>query len=205
MFHARRFALTAVTALLPIGASAGLVTTSVSGNLIVEALSGSGGDSFQEFGIGTSLLDAVPIFTIQLVGGAIGSVSPSPVIDAGYFAGGTSLDFYNISSWKGPQYAFSANLSGAATPSDRVVFLDTDNSLGYGGSVVEVVGPNEWILHLDDAASWQYDDDDNEMVIRLRVAPSAAIPEPSTLGMLLLALPLLGSCRRRVISARRAC
>lgn len=58
------------------------------------------------------------------------------------------------------------------------MFTDIDNSLGLGGSVVEVIGLDRWTLQLDDAASYMFDDDDNEMIIKVNVNP---VPEPSTI------------------------
>ena len=91
----------------------------------------------------------------------VASVSPSPVVDLGFFPAGSQLDFYNVSSYGGTFFAFSSALDGSPTARDLVVFRDTNNSLGFGGSAVETVGVDEWILHLDDAASLG-NDDDNE-------------------------------------------
>lgn len=83
---------------------------------------------------------------------------------------------------------------GLGTPStaDLEVFRDRDNSLGLGGSIVETVGLDHWVLHLDDAAS--VDDDDNEMIIDVRVRP---VPEPATLTLLVAGAAAAASRRRK--------
>lgn len=177
---------------------AALITTSVSGDLIFEVLSGEGGASFQEFGFGTPSANSVKsdrdvIFTIELNGSVVG-VDPSPIVNAGFFSSGSALDFYNVSSFGGSFFAYSSTLGDNPSVSDLVTFTDVDNSLGFGGSVVEVVAANTWILHLDDAASGLCcDDDDNEMVIKISVDPNGVpdmtpVPLPSTLVFFVLFL-----------------
>jgi uncharacterized protein (TIGR03437 family) len=62
-------------------------------------------------------------------------------------------------------YAFSNGSDSAS----QVVFRDTNNSLGMGGSIIEQTSANTWLLHLDDARSSQFDDDDNDVLIALRL------------------------------------
>lgn len=194
---------------LPLALSSGahgtLITTTVAGDLIFEVLSGEGASSTQEFGFGTpstssTIGDRDVIFLISLNGGVSG-VSPAATVNTGFFPAGSELDFYNVSDFGGTFFAFSSTLGGSPTASDLVVFADADNSLGFGGSVVEMVGTDNWILHLDDAASICCDDDDNEMVIRVYVDPSITpVPEPASALLYvsgLVALGLLGRRRRR--------
>jgi hypothetical protein len=179
---------------------AALITTTISGDLIFEALEGHGGKSNQEFGLGTPSINSTPaqrdsIFTLHLDNDQLVSTTPSAVVDKGFFPAGSALDFYELSDFLSPLYAFSSALGGSPSPSDLVVFRDKDNSLGLGGSVVEVLGVDDWKLHLDDAASVDFDDDDNELVIRVHVQPIEVpqqVPEPGTLVMLGAVLLLSG-------------
>ncbi len=175
----------------------GFIVTNTSGNLVVELISSNGGDSIQEFGIGTTISDRVPIFLLTLSGGNIASAVPSSIVDMGFIPSGSELHFYNISSWYGPQYAFSSNLSGLPSNSDKVVFLDVDNSLGLGGGVIEYLGVDHWMFHLDDAGSWDVDDDDNEMVVRLRINPSQSIDETPSVPLIAFGVLVLAANRGR--------
>ena len=169
-----------------VSSSAPLLVTSTAGDLIFTVLEGHGATSNQEFGIGTPATDSLPsermiVFTIHLVDENVGSVTPAPTVNMGFFPAGSPLDFYNLSDFGGPHWAFSEHLSSGPSAADLETFTDRDGSLGFAGSVVETVGIDHWILHLDDAAS--VDDDDNEMVIRVRVQ---SVPEPSVIALLMI-------------------
>lgn len=200
--------LCAFTHLVGFGtANASLITTSASDNLMFEYLGGEAGASIQEFGLGTpaensSIADRNVVFVIDYYN----PPASLPLVNKGYFWAGSDLDFYNLSDYLGDLYAFSSRLTSAVpTQADIAVFTDTDNSLNQGGSVVESVGDNQWILHLDDAWSYRFDDDDNEMIIKLWIDQSAAapvsVPEPATWAMLAAAFLAAGAAlvpRRRV-------
>lgn len=173
-------------------ANASLITTSASGNLMFEYLGGEAGASIQEFGLGTpavgsSIGDRDTVFVINYHN----QPAVLPLVNKGYFWSGSQLDFYNLSDYLGDLYAFSSGLMATPTQADIAVFTDTNNSLNLGGSVVEGVGDNQWILHLDDAWSYLFDDDDNEMIIRVWIDQSAepplSVPEPATWAMLVAA------------------
>ena len=51
-----------------------------------------------------------------------------------------------------------------------VAFQDKDGSLGLDDkSILEQIAPDKWLLHLDDANSYRYDDDDNDIPIVIRL------------------------------------
>jgi hypothetical protein len=195
-------ALQAAADRLPYSAMA-LLTTTASGNLAFEVIEGHGGTSNQELGLGTPPVGTPEsgrdrIFTIHLVNENVASVSPSALVDKGFVPAGTVLNFYNLSDYNGIHWAYSSTLISSPSFADLEVFTDRNNSLSFGGSAVEVLGPNDWMLHLDDAAS--SDDDDSEMVIRVLVTPSSAVPEPSAA---VLTLVLLGALSLMLTPKRR--
>lgn len=174
----RLFAIVAIVGafnLLVCGqANASLITTSASGDLKFEYLGGEAGPSLQEFGIGTPAPDSLPIDRNSVwVIDYYHSPVPLPIANKGYFLQGSQFDFYNLSNYNGNLFAFSSRLSNSPTQADLATFTDSDNSLRLGGGVVENIGDNAWILHLDDAWSYMYDDDDNEMIIKVWVDQSA--------------------------------
>jgi len=60
----------------------------------------------------------------------------------------------------------------------RVAFYDRDNSLGRDGSAVEKTGSSTWLLHLDDAASVDIDDNDGDVLIQIRLVPAKPPARP---------------------------
>ncbi len=180
--------------------AAPLLVTTTAGHLVFEVIEGHGATSNLEFGLGTpatdsTLAERMRIFTIHLVDEQVGSVTPDARVDLGLFAAGTALDFYNLSDFAGVSWAFSRDLDSTPSAADLEVFRDRDNSLGLGGSIVETIGVDHWILHLDDAAS--LDDDDNEMIIDVRVRP---VPEPATVSLLVAGAAAVALRRRRLLS-----
>lgn len=119
---------------------------------------------------------------------------------AGLFTAGTELTVFELSFWHDN---FHFVISDAENPSSINAFTDVNNSLGMGGTVVEQTGNFTWLLHLDDAAPF-LDDDDNDVVVQVRLMPAnaASVPEPEMFTMLvagvavLLMLYLAGSVRR---------
>lgn len=173
-----------------------LIVLPQSGTLTFEVLEGHGATSLQEFGIGTPsetslLAERQVLFQVQLVDENVGSVLPSAVVTAGYFTSGTSLDFYERSDYQGGvSWAFSSHLQGQPTFADLEVFTDRDASLGLGGSAVEQLSATSWLLRLDGAAS--VDDDDNDLVIGVTLAPA---PEPSASLLFLAGTAVLAATR----------
>ena len=158
-------------------ASHAYLTLPESGALTFEYLAGYGDTSTQEFGFGTpstssSIEQRDVIFIGQLVSGTLESVSPSPIVEAGYFYAGTELNFYQLSDYFGVHWAFSSQLSTSPTFADLEVFTDRNT----GNSAVVQLDATTWMFYLDDAAS--VDDDDNELIIRMTLDTSAVPPAP---------------------------
>src|SRR5262249_10133978 len=113
-----------------------------------------------------SLVELTPYFT-----GLPDSPTPSGEVQVAPVAQGTSLTFYQKTTWGGSTYwAFS----------DRVVY-DQASLIAFANptaagtlSVVEQTSPTTWVLHLDDAASYLVDNDNNDALIQVRLVPALA-------------------------------
>lgn len=171
----------------PCCAQGALFTVPYDGMLYFTPLGGEAGAT-TEFGFGTSQENTVPVFT-----GLPANPDPSGEVGFGFYAAGTPLDFYEKTVWNGTIYwAFSVDTTSQAS---RVAFMDLDNSLGLGGSIVQQTSPDTWTLHLDDAASYLIDDDDDDVLIQITLVP---VPEPSSATLLVGgSLLLLAAARRK--------
>jgi tetratricopeptide (TPR) repeat protein len=139
----------AMLSLTPVGGSAGAVT---------------------EFGLGTSEAKHIPMFT-----GLPADPQPDREVKVGFVAAGSELHFYEKTDWNGIRWAFSHDTKSEAA---RVAFHDRDNSLGRDGSAIEKTGPSTWLLHLDDAASVDIDDNDGDVLIEIRLVPAKPPVKP---------------------------
>jgi hypothetical protein len=136
------------------------------------------------FGLGTSPSNFVPYYS-----GLPNNPSPIGEVLVGLFSLGTTVHFGEFTEFVGQSgYAFSNGTDQASI----VAFSDVDNSLGMGGSIIQRTGPNTLLLHLDDALSYLYDDDDNDVLMQVRVA---SVREPATC-VLFVAGCLALACRR---------
>lgn len=154
-----------------------------------------------EFGIGTSGGNRTTLLT-----NLPNNPTPTAEVFAGSFATGTLLDFYQITDWHyGTYWAFSDNTDQAS----NIAFLDVNNSLNLGGSTIQRISDSQWLFHLDDAASYNVDDDNNDIVLQMRLAAvssnppvSENVPEPSVLILMASGLIGLGFIRNRILLAR---
>ena len=126
-----------------------------------------------------------------------GTVLTSPSsVNMGFYSASSSIDFYFKSIFGGTFWGFSSNLTGSPTSFDLETFTDTNNSLGFGGSIIVQQGIDDWIFHMDDPAS--VDDDDNDFVVRVHVEPTSAIPVPPAIWLFGSGLiGLIGLARRK--------
>ncbi|HEX4230131.1 MAG TPA: hypothetical protein VHZ07_15765 [Bryobacteraceae bacterium] len=142
------------------------------GELYLQQMGGEAG-GVTMFGLGTSPGNFVPYYS-----GLPNSPSPTGEVLVGLFNSGATVDFGEFTEFGGQSgYAFSNGTDQASI----VAFSDVDDSLGMGGSIIQRTGPNTFLLHLDDALSYLYDDDDNDVLMQVRVVP---VPEPATCVLL---------------------
>jgi hypothetical protein len=181
----------ASTALALEDAWADFFVTPLSGDLFLTPMGGDGA-GVTTFGLGISPGNFVAYFA-----GLPSSPNPSGPLLVGFFPAGTSINFGENTLFGGNSYwAFSNGTDQASI----VAFTDVDNSLGMGGSVVQQTSANTWLLHLDDAASYLIDDDDNDVLIGLRIGPGVVASEPYSWLIMLTGLVGLGCA-----SYRRSC
>ena len=153
---------------------AGMVIMPFDGDVYVTPLGGCAW-GWSDFGVGTSESNFVPYIT-----GLPYFATPNSEVFVGSYTQGTTVPF----AIKTILFFFSGFAFATGNDAASVVaFTDTDNSLGLGGSIAEQTGPSTWLLHLDDAWSMNVDDDDNDILMQVRLAP---IPEPSSMELLLL-------------------
>lgn len=167
--------------------SEAFIVTSQAGDLFIEFISSEASANYIEFGLGTpspnsALSERNPALIKE--GGAL---TTGPLSNMGFFPAGANLDFYMTCFFGQTYWAFTSNLNSSPTSSDLVTFKDTNNSLGFGGSIIEPSGINKWIFHMDDPASARYDDDDNDFVVRVQVIPQV-VPIPTSLLLLVSGL-----------------
>ena len=138
-------------------------TMPYTGTLYLLQMEGSAGASTM-FGLGTS-----PTNFVGYYGGLPNNPVPTGEVMVGTFTAGTVINFGMFSQF-GTQsgWAFSSGTDQASI----VAFTDPDNNLGMGGSITQQTSSTTWLLHLDDALSYLFDDDDNDVLMQLRVAPS---------------------------------
>lgn len=170
----------------------------ITGDLFLQQMGGEAG-GVTSFGLGTSPANFIPLYT-----GLPNNANPTGEVLAGMFNSGTTIHFGEFTVFAGLSgFAFSNGTDQASV----VAFTDVDNSLGLGGSIIQRTGPQTWVLHLDDAESFRVDDDDNDVLMQVRVAP---VPELTTLlslpsGILVLACfkeKFRRSCKKPRLSRR---
>ncbi len=145
-----------------------------SGDLYIQAAGGSAG-AVTDFGVGTS-----PLNHVSLITGLPGNPVPTTEVFVGNFLKDEEVVFSMRTLYLSSTYwAFSNDFS---TDASLYAFRDVNNSLGWGGQTLELIDTNKWIMHLDDAASYTFDDDDDDVLIQIRLEP---IPEPATALLLL--------------------
>jgi hypothetical protein len=142
---------------LPSDAAAESFVMPKTGTLLVEVIRDDGAE--WTFGVGSSEADFREV---------IRNTPALPVgeVELGSFPAGETIHFGVWTRFGGvEEWAFS----NRNDPPSRVVFQDGGNLLGLGGNVIEQILPDVWILHLDNAASVPFDDDNDDIVIRMRL------------------------------------
>ncbi len=190
------FTLIAIVAAMSSTAQADEFVMPLDGFLNLQQMGGSAG-AVTTFGIGTSPTNFVPFYQ-----GLPNNPSPTGPLPAGFFPAGTTIHFGMFTTFGSDSgWAFS-NWTDQAS---LVSFSDLSNSLGLGGSIIQQTGSNTWLLHLDDALSYKYDDDNNDVLMQLQIGgsspPPSPIPEPSSMILVASGLLSLGVYRQKNFSS----
>lgn len=116
------------------------------------------------FGLGTSPADFV-----QYYSGLPNNPNPVGEVLVGSFTAGTIINFGMFTQFGSESgWAFSTGTDQASI----VAFADLDNSLGMNHSNTQQTSSTTWLLHLDDALSYLFDDDNNDVLMQIRLAPN---------------------------------
>jgi hypothetical protein len=132
----------------------------VTGSLYLQQEGGSAAAT-TTFGLGTSPSNFVAYYT-----GLPNSPSPTGQLLAGTFTAGTLVNFGMYTTFGSQSgWAFSTGTDQASL----VSFADLSNSLGMDHGITQQTSSTTWLLHLDDALSYLYDDDNNDVLMQLSV------------------------------------
>ena len=131
------------------------------GYLYLHQMGGEAG-GVTTFGVGTSPNDFVSYYT-----GLPNNPNPRGEVLVGYFTAGTTIHFGMYTTYGGDAgWAFSVNNDLASVEA----FTDIHDSLGMDGGIIEQTGQDRWLLHLDDALSYLYGDDNNDVLMQIRIS-----------------------------------
>lgn len=161
-----------------------------SGLLYATAIGGSTAATV-EFGRGTNAGDLVPLLN------GLPHTNLGMEVFVGTYAAGEELGIY-LKNLNG-ETAFSNKIG--LDSRTNISYLDSNNSLGFGNqSIFLQLAPNIWTASFDDPSSWNFDDDDNDVIMSFRLAP---VPEPVGFTLAAIAFFAFGLvCRSRYWIAR---
>ncbi len=137
------------------------------GNVYLEATGAKPGAEWK-FGIGTASLSC-HVYLSSLPDTSY----PRGEIAADNLKAGDTIRFCMWSKY-GATTAWA--FSDSTDPASRVAFGDASNALHLGGNVIEKTSESTWLMHLDNAVSYLYDDSNDDILIKIRIEPSGAAP-----------------------------
>jgi hypothetical protein len=92
---------------------------------------------------------------------------PADEVKVGDFTKGEVICFCMKTTWRGQEYLTQSSNRSAIS---QIAFRDLDKSLNLKrGRTAERITTDMWILHLDDGASFLYDDNDRDVMVRIRL------------------------------------
>jgi hypothetical protein len=131
--------------------------------LYLQQLGGSA-SATTEFGTGTSSSNFVEYYS-----GLPSDPDPTGQLLVGSFTAGTIVNFGMFTQFGSQSgWAFSTGTDQASL----VSFADLNNTLGLNHSITQQTSPTTWVLNLDDAVSYLYDDDNNDVIMEIILVPN---------------------------------
>ena len=142
----------------------------VDGKLYLEVVNAKPGAEWK-FGVGTSAANC-QVFLASLPDTSF----PKGEIPVENAHAGSPVPFCMWSKY-GASSAWA--FSGGSDAASQVAFWDGHNTLHMGGNIIEQTGPTTWVMHLDNAVSYLYDDSNDDILIAIRIEPIGLNPSPS--------------------------
>lgn len=144
-------------------------TMPATGNLYLETVTAKLGASWT-FGVGTT-----PANCVIALASLPDTSPPSGEVSIGTYQAGEDVKFCMWTQYGTNQaWAFSDGTDAASI----IAFWDTEDQLGMGGRIIQQTSPTTWIMHLDNAVSYLYDDSNNDILMQIRLA-SVSPSQPS--------------------------
>src|ERR1700728_1919569 len=132
--------------------------------LYLQQMNGMAG-AITEFGTGTT-----PANFVEYYSGLPNDPDPAGQVLVGSFTAGTIVNFGMFTQYSQSGWAFSDEVG--ANQAALISFADLSNALGLNHSITQPTSSTTWVLWLDDAVSYLYDDDNNDVIMEILLVPN---------------------------------
>jgi hypothetical protein len=132
--------------------------------LYLQQMNGMAG-AITEFGTGTT-----PANFVEYYSGLPNDPDPAGQVLVGSFTAGTIVNFGMFTQYSQSGWAFSDEVG--ANQAALISFADLSNALGLNHSITQQTSSTTWVLWLDDAVSYLYDDDNNDVIMEIILVPN---------------------------------
>ena len=97
--------------------------------------------------------------------------NPTGQVLVGSFTAGTIVNFGMFTQY-GSQSGWAFSDEVGANQAALISFADLSNALGLNHSITQQTSSTTWVLWLDDAVSYLYDDDNNDVIMEIILVPN---------------------------------
>jgi Bacterial Ig-like domain (group 3) len=136
---------------------------------------GGTGAATTEFGTGTW-----PTNFVEDYSGLPSNPDPPGQVLVGSFDAGTIVNFGMYTVF-GSQIGWAFSDEVGSNQAALISYADTENSLGLNHSITQQTSSTTWVLWLDDALSYLYDDNNHDVIMEIILVPSNLAPTTTTL------------------------